>query len=470
MLSENNKEINRQAVVIIHGMGEQAPNETLRGFVNGMVAWIKNFDPYAEKPRYWNRPDSISEHYETRKITMEAYAGNVKTDFYEFYWAHHMRENTWPHLLAWFKKLATTWVTNIPPRLKWVWITIWVFIILTLSALWYIFTEKKQIMDWFEIFSQNNLNLFGGVVGMGIAVIAIRKYLLPLLFKGLKGTILNSAGDAARYLNPKTYNIEERSTIRREGINFLKKLHDRTEKKYDKIIVVGHSLGSVVAYDLVRLLWQEYHEKFSFSAKVDNNIFDSMAAVSSGEKKIDNIDVFQQLQEKCWLQYKTNGNKWLISDFITCAGAIAHCDYYITDGLKFEEKVAGKEIPVCPPVLEKGDKSLLFGSQEMEGVNEKGENVNNTVHFLNHAAVFAVTRWTNIFFSSDFVGSDAARIFRSGVKDIKVPRKGLWFLPGGHTNYWDARRDNLALEAIAKAIGFKQETLGENNGKNEKGS
>lgn len=461
MNKRTNRDFRRQAVVIIHGMGEQSPNATLRSFVKGITAWIKNFDPYAERPRYWNRPDSISELYETRKITMEAYAGNVKTDFYEFYWAHHMRNNTWKHLLSWSLKIATTWVARVPPRLRNVWWTVWIFLTLLAGAGVYAGIHWKKISAYFS--PDHADTIVGGGITLSVILYLLWKFVLPLVISSLKGTILNSAGDAARYMNPKTFNIEERSTIRREGIKFLKKLHERTEKKYDKIIVVGHSLGSVVAYDLIRLLWQEYHESFDFSPHVDHDVFDLMAQVSSGEKKIEDIDKFQDLQEQCWHQYRNNGSKWLISDFITCAGAIAHIDYYNTEAVSFEEKVEGKEIPVCPPVLEKGDRSLLFGEQTLEGYDLTGQKVKRTVKFLNHAAVFAVTRWTNVYFTSDYVGSNASRIFRKGVKDIAVPRKGLWFFPKGHTNYWDADANNAALEKIARAIGFTHLPLGKHD-------
>lgn len=448
-----NREFNRQAVVIIHGMGEQVPMETLRGFVKGITDWIKNFSTEAQKPRTWSRPEGISEHYETRKITMESTYGNVKTDFYEFYWAHHMRENTWMHFFTWAGKIATRSIKKVPKRLKIVWILVWAIILVIAGVILFAAYKWKSI--------ENLLGKLDGISVFGIAALStilyfLGKYILPILLSSLKGTIVNSAGDAARYMNPKTYNIGERSTIRREGIDFLKKLHDRTEKKYDKIIVVGHSLGSVVAYDLVRLLWQEYHEEFTPKEVVGHKIFKEMDLYSNG-KTIENIDQFQRLQHECWRQYKNNGNKWLISDFITCAGAIAHIDYYITDNRNFMEKVNGKEIPVCPPCMESGDKTLFFGRKDFEIENEHGEIRKSTVEFLNHAALFAVTRWTNVYFTSDFVGSDANRLFGKGVKDVEIYKKSLIpILPKGHTNYWDSEKDNLALEAIAKAIGFNQ--------------
>lgn len=66
--------------------------------------------------------------------------------------------------------------------------------------------------------------------------------------------------------------------------------------------------------------------------------------------------------------------------------------------------------------------------------------------------MFSMVRWTNIYFTSDFVGGSMRRLFGKGVKDISIARKSLWFYPGGHTNYWAGVKGNKALEEIVKAM------------------
>ena len=274
-MSEPEK-IDRQAVVIIHGLGEQRPMDTLRSFVQGITWWIKNGDRSRDtKPYYWSRPDGISEIYETRRITMQQYKGNPKTDFYEFYWAHHMRNTSFDHLVPWMKKLLFTARKEVPPRLK------------------KIQTDSPD--------SPACIYCIGWVlsIGNGHPSLAISGYtgyvpqvcwqwqhsmfpysLAGQLRKPISQIVLNTAGDAARYFNPMPSNILERSTIRREGIEFLRKLHNRTEKPYSRIIVVGHSLGSVIAYDLIRLLWQEMHETFEPKEMAAETCFKEMSAYS----------------------------------------------------------------------------------------------------------------------------------------------------------------------------------------------
>src|SRR3546814_8122774 len=57
------------------------------------------------------------------------------------------------------------------------------------------------------------------------------------------------AGDAARYFSPDPDNVEARQKIRLAGIQVIEKL--TASKAYDRIIVVGHSLGSAIGLDIV---------------------------------------------------------------------------------------------------------------------------------------------------------------------------------------------------------------------------
>lgn len=441
-------DIKRQAVVIIHGIGEQRPMDTLRSFVEGLSLRVKNFVPGAEKPRYWSRPDGVSEIYETRRITMEQFQSNPKTNFYEFYWAHHMRNTSFGHLVPWVWKLLSTPYKQIPQRLKPVLATACAFIALAGAALLVVWLYWEGITSYLKL----HWALTAGVLAAAAVLLRLLFWVVKNPFSNL---LLNTAGDAARYFNPMPSNIGERTAIRQEGIAFLRRLHERGAKPHNRIIVVGQSLGAVVAYDMLRLLWHEMHESFTPGSEVDHTVFAEMDRVSRRDGAMPHINDFQQLQYRCWKQHRQNGNSWLITDFITIAGAIAHADFYLLNKVPFRMLVRQKEFPTCPPTLEGRDKTLLFGRLTKE-VDVGGTKAKRTVRFLNHAAPFAVTRWTNIYFTSDYVGGTGQRIFGRGVKDLEVKRKGLWLLPGGHTNYWDAVKDNEALGCIASAIGLSQ--------------
>lgn len=138
----------------------------------------------------------------------------------------------------------------------------------------------------------------------------------------VKKYFLNYAGDAARYFTPEPDNIGERSHIRQQGIAFLEKLNQiGTQTKVDRIIIVAHSLGSVIAYDLMRLLWSEYNKvlnpKLDFS-QIKLKALDSFEL----ENTRASLKGFRELQFETWKEQRLNGNPWLISDFITLGGAL----------------------------------------------------------------------------------------------------------------------------------------------------
>lgn len=119
----------RQAVVIIHGMGEQKPMDTLRSFVNGIKDNLQKSDESEKNTKIRSKPDNISEIYETRRLSLSASRYRPVTDFYEFYWAHNMRDNEFLNIISWLWKLVFTKPSIVPKRLLKVWLTIWVLII-----------------------------------------------------------------------------------------------------------------------------------------------------------------------------------------------------------------------------------------------------------------------------------------------------------------------------------------------------
>jgi hypothetical protein len=87
----------KQAVVVVHGMGEQWPMSTLRGFVEGV--WTR--DPkvveaagHSNGAKTWISPDERTGSHELRRIVTayvfhspKAEKVKIRTDFYELYWA-----------------------------------------------------------------------------------------------------------------------------------------------------------------------------------------------------------------------------------------------------------------------------------------------------------------------------------------------------------------------------------------------
>jgi hypothetical protein len=426
------QKINRQAVVVIHGMGEQRPMETLRSFVKGVKAVLEASDPSEKRSTVRSKPDSIGNIYETVRLSMDSTRNRPITDFYEFYWAHNMRGTKFSQMLTWIFHLVFSSVSKVPPRLKKLWWTIWILFV--------VFVAGATILS-----VGNNLSNIKKIIAP-LAAIFIFPVLLSAVGSFIKSVFLNSAGDAARYFTPEPDNISERSNIRQQGIQFLQKLHQiQTIEKVDRIIVVAHSLGTVVGYDLMRLLCTTYNEIYRPQLEIKQPLLEKLDAFLLTK---DNLDEFRKLQFMTWDEQKVNGNPWLISDFVTLGAAINAADYFMVTQETFENLIIQREMPVCPPAKDTKDDSMIYNCWppfEIEGQKR-------TIKLLNHGALFAVTRWTNIFYSCDYVGGPMQRKFKNGIKDVEIPRKSIWFYPGGHTDYWNIKDKQNALSEIIKAM------------------
>ena len=69
----------KQAVFLIHGIGEQKPMDTLRRFPDAVLG-----SGATGQIAYRSKPDRISELFELRRLST---VGRTRTDFYEYYWA-----------------------------------------------------------------------------------------------------------------------------------------------------------------------------------------------------------------------------------------------------------------------------------------------------------------------------------------------------------------------------------------------
>ncbi len=425
----------RQAVIIIHGIGEQKPMSTLRGFVESIVkyeAWKKQQeDPNAVyEKNYWSKPDDISESYELRRITLAGKGERPTTDFFEYYWAYNMRDTTMAHVWPWFKTLLLKWPWNVPPRLLVIWIISW---LLTIGIAISVFTlfqgESPLIEGWMG--KAANILISGALVW-------------------LQKIVMSYVGDAARYLTPDPANITERHQIRKNGLDLLKRIHEATNekkqgdevkvtRKYDRIVLVGHSLGSVIAYDLITYLWPKYNTTYTEDRYVDKKYFDDLEKATSTSK-------YRGKQEELYTAMKKAGNPWIISDLITMGCPLAHGDFLLAKNKEdFNDRKSDRELPTCPPMIEENQKGYYYFD------------LDDKRYYLHHAAPFAPAKWTNIYYPGDFIGGSLVDSFGKGIKDIKVTYKGglrkliSYISPAAHVNYW---RDSLEIEKMESYKNF----------------
>ncbi len=408
----------RQAVVLIHGIGEQRPFENLESFVTAIT----------QGSDIRNKPDRFDPLYELRRLQLPGDRSRPLTDFYELYWAHHMRDTRTKMVVAWLRLLLKKNPRYYNMRFLPIYIAgllmlaLVVFLLLIPLCQSYLFAVKES----------------GPQISFTWRVILLS--LLALVGAKLSVIIYGYVGDAARYLNPDPDNIEQRNSIRREGIELLDRLH--ASGKYVRIIVVGHSLGSVIGYDIITQYWSRLVVKGPLEryAQEEPNRFEHYVREFNAKDTVNGNDVelFRQRQHALWREYQAVKFPWLITDFITLGSPLTYADYLLAENPdKFKAKKASYEFSTCPPTIQ--EKDDMFFSYFTEGPQGK---CNTTVP--NHASVFSCTRWTNLYFPSrfvldgDIISGPLAANFGRGIKDIALPAgPGKWLQ---HCKYWSVAR------------------------------
>jgi hypothetical protein len=131
-----------QAVVVIHGMGEQRPMDTIKSFVGAV--WetdeviTQNGLPHPTQT--WSKPDVRTGSLELRRITTREtiksppeFPGGVRTDFYELYWADLTAGSTWRAFTGWVKGLLIRPISRVPAGVRSTWIFLWAVTLLVIA-------------------------------------------------------------------------------------------------------------------------------------------------------------------------------------------------------------------------------------------------------------------------------------------------------------------------------------------------
>lgn len=228
------------AVVLIHGMGEQVPMETLRSFVETM--WVRDPDLHARRPDdpdedgnpVWWKPDVRTGSPELSRITTRAgrtadgSGEGPRTDFYELYWADLTEGNTLAQFRDWFRYLLWRPYPAVPADVRSIWFVLWALTLMVAGLLGYralvaIFPWWLALPDWLATVMK--LSAIG--------------YSLLLAF------ILSYFGDVPRYTRSAPTNIAARKAIRERGLAVINAIE--AGDQYERIVLVDHSLGSILA-------------------------------------------------------------------------------------------------------------------------------------------------------------------------------------------------------------------------------
>lgn len=411
----------RQAVVFIHGIGEQRPVDSLRGFMGGLF-------PGEGEPEVYTMPDRCDTTFELQVFVAPARAGRARrrTDFYEGYWASEIRGTRVAHVTSWLRRLLLRWPASLPRRLRWLWWLVWVAIVLVAAlAGWLLLGD---VVPWLRA---DDGSWRGALVKLASGV----------LIAVATGWITRSLGDAVRYVDARPENVAVRRAVRTRIVELLERLH---EQGYARIVVVGHSLGGIIAYDAIRLLWARRMADVEVDID-DAGVVAAAEALADDDEEEGRRTEFQDAQHGAWAavagSQRPDGHPtWRISDLVTVGSPIAYPTLLLAGPRPLHAMVADRELPTCPPVT--ADRGYRYVTDD-------------DVPHLHHAAPFAVVRWTNVYAVGDFIG---------GPIEVPLPDTPDSGLGGGvrneplndrwarvplraHSRYWDE-----GVEPVRRAL------------------
>jgi hypothetical protein len=252
----------RTAVLIVHGVGQQNKYETLARFAAGLKIQLEHAHgrAYAVQ-RFLRKLGSGVESGLRLHDPASATAGAV--DMFEYYYQHKLqRQVTVPDAVEWLlrtaKRVRQLYRSypieqdqgNGKHARRWL-------------SFAYMLADEGIFPWWLWPLSWLLPLLIHGVAAVGLL---LRSWKLPvtnlawqvlawLLARLLRPTIVDFAGDVVAYtaIDPKLRLEAVRKTILDGCVAALKDLlaPSADGTRYDQVILAGHSLGSVVAYDAV---------------------------------------------------------------------------------------------------------------------------------------------------------------------------------------------------------------------------
>lgn len=445
----------RTAVVVVHGMGEQRPLDTLNSFVETALKRI------AKERKYYSRPAKWTNSYEARRILAFSLGPEDKpvrgqTEIFEYHWSYMMTGNKLGDVLPTSLRLLLRFPWKVPSGMRFLWVLAWLLLIGIGVAL-YLLHRNGVIFEEFTV-----AGVLKSVAASGAIVAGVTALLgWASLF------VTSSFVDVVRYLDTSPRSYEARRAIRGGMVELLRALQN--DGRYSRIVVVAHSLGAYIAYDAISSLWSETSRLHGGPVGVSGPAR-PLAGLPALEKKSDEIiaagmsadakllNKFQDLQFQLWRDLRRQGNPWLITDFLSVGTPMYFADLLYTKSRKqFDRLIRRAELPRCPPrsknetVDGKDDNDVKYGWSN--GMRE----------VLTPGAPFAVVRWTNLWFPpkwgifGDWFGGSLRPLFGPGIRDVPITGQTRGrHLPGlAHTRYFsdgDCEDPNGAAEVIRDAL------------------
>jgi hypothetical protein len=460
-------------------MGEQRPMDTIKAFV--AAVWENDSRiAQSDKPdptRVWSKPDQRTGSLELRRISTresiesEAFPQGVRTDFYELYWADLSAGSTWEQFVSWVRYLLFRPWSKVPHPVRTAWLALWALSIaaVTLAAL-SILPEKlwdQLFPPWFSRW----------------IFVAVFAALTALVHRVATATF----GRVVRYTRSDPANIAARAAIRKRGLDLLEALHDGD--RYGRIVIVAHSLGTMLAYDLLSYFWAQ--RQSARTVQVGTEAFRTLCELEASAAKLEHnpaddaaLRLYRRAQRKLRLELASRSapsspterdSRWLISDFVTLGSPLTHAEFLIAESrADLEGRQAARELPTAPPFREPLDAAVLAAARataalpiadprEATRLMAFPDMRDRRAWILHHAAPFAAVRWINLYdparriFLGDIISGPLQSAFGPAVIDVDVSSLRGAATSFSHNLYWDDNAAVVQLEALRASVNLLDE-------------
>ena len=318
----------RTAIVIIHGIGQQSPFETLDPFVQSFWNVLETQHPgrtVTGSHRVAKRDDWV-ENY----VSLSLEGSDISLDFYEYYWAYQMeREISFPEIVEWLvrtsegardfyddnRALAAKYEGQGP------------------------FSDGRFAERWY-------LKQFGWplrIVSLlyplvDLSAIPVIGKLVHALSTKAGGVIVDYIGDIAIYTT--TDEKSKHYAVRRRILDALVGQLKLLLPAYDSVVLAGHSLGSVIAFDALNRV--NVHMN---AGLMDHHFSDRIAGLVTFGSPLDKIAFF--FRERTLKQY------WIRRQVLSHFHGYRHRDLDLDDsGRPLSNPIA--------PLLDAGSKWINF--------------------------------------------------------------------------------------------------------------
>ncbi len=337
---------------------------------------------------------------------------------------------------------------------------------LALALLWIALSAAASVlMFWTGWVEQPELAL---MFWLGCLLVLIVVGAAVLLYAANQAFLVPVMADSARYFGREPESIAAREDIRKAGIHLMDQLHGLApnSRSYDRIIIVAHSLGSVVGYELITDYWARHSGCYqvdgdpALKAAVDE--VDRAAAELGREKTVSDLPVkrYQAAQANLWRQLREAtvdqdaqlnpcAPGWRISDFITLGSPLTYASLLMAaDRKDFAERQADRKLYSCPPALVDHDPDP--DTDPAVAMRRLTYSPRAGSQKFAHSACFGPVRWTNLFFrtrrfilAGDVIGGPVSNARNTdglgwGVNDRPLDHSGTGRM-FAHMEYWRSR-------------------------------